>query len=101
MNIFYNRHLQTQKHKKNEEGVFGHSIENIDEAFKGQIEIGLFCFEEPASTSIIEKILMVKPKIEILIKNTLSKINTFKFYMGVKIKMTREGDEDSLFIIEK
>ena len=38
---------------------------------------------------------MVKPKIEILIKNTLSKINTFKFYMGVKIKMTREGGEET------
>jgi len=33
---------------------------------------------------------MVKPRIEILMKNTLSKINTFKFYMGAKIKMTRE-----------
>ena len=79
--IFNYRHLQTQKHKKNEEGILGYSLENIDEAFKRCTKIRLFCFKEPTPTSIIETIIMVKPRIEILILKTLNKINTFNFYL--------------------
>ena len=87
---YYKKHLQSRKHKKNKEGILGYAIENNDEAFKGYMKIRLFRFKESTPTSIIEAIDMVKPSIEILIKNTLSKINTFKVLYGSKIEYDKK-----------
>ena len=53
----------------------------------------MFCFQDPWPSSIIEAVDMVKQNIETVIKNTLSEIKTFKFYMGGKLNVVREGDE--------
>ena len=94
----YNKHHQSRKHKNNEEreGSTKFSIENTDGAFKGHIKIRLFCFQDPGPSSIIEAVDMVKQSIETIIKNTLSEMKTFKFYMGVKLNMVREGDETTI-----
>ena len=85
----YNKHLQSRKHKNNEKREAKFSIENTDRAFKGHIKIILFRFQDPGPSSIIEAVDMVKQSIETIIKNTLSEMKTFKFYMGVKLKMVR------------
>ena len=58
----------------------------------------MFCFQDPGPSSIIETVDIVKQSIETMIKNTLSEIKTFKFYMGVKLNMVREGDETTPFM---
>ena len=73
LKVSYKKHLQSHKHKKNEEGILGYYIENIDEAFKRHIKIWLFHFKKPTPTSIIEVIDMVKPSIEILFKTHWAK----------------------------
>ena len=70
--INYNKHLQSHKHKNNEEREAKFSIENTDGAFKGHIKIRLFRFQDPGPSSIIESVDMVKQSIETIIKNTLS-----------------------------
>ena len=42
LNLFYNKHLQSCKHKNNEEREAKFFIENTDGAFKGHIKIRLF-----------------------------------------------------------
>ncbi len=66
----YNKHLQSRKHKNNEEREVKFSIENTDGAFKGHIKIRLFRFQDPGPSSIMEAVDMVKHSIETIIKNT-------------------------------
>ena len=96
---FYNKHLQSRKHKNNEEREAKFSIENTDGAFKGHIKIRLFRFQDPGPSSIMEAVDVVKCGIETIIKNTLSEIKTFKFCMGVKLNMVRQGDETTPYSI--
>ena len=42
----FTSYLHTHKHKNNEEGILGYSIENNDEAFKGHLKIKTFWFKE-------------------------------------------------------
>ena len=51
----------------------------------------LFRFEDPGPSSIIKAVDMVKQSIETVSKNT-GEMKTFKFYIGVKLNMEREGD---------
>ena len=65
LKFFYNKHLQSCKHKNNEKREAKFSIENTDGAFKGHIKIRLFRFQEPSS--IMEAVDMVKQGIETII----------------------------------
>ena len=58
----------------------------------------MFHFQDPRPSSIIEAVDMVKQSIETIIKNTLSEMKTFKFYMGVKLNMVWEGDETTPYM---
>ena len=66
--------------------------------FKGLIKIRLFRFQDPGPSSIIEAVDMVEQSIETIIKHTLSEMKTFKFYVGVKLNMVREGDETTPYM---
>ena len=55
----------------------------------GHVKIRSFRFQDPGPSSIMEAVDMVKQSIETIIKNTLSEMKTFKFYLGAKLKMVR------------
>ena len=64
-------------------------------AFKGHIKIRIFQFGEPGPSSIAESIEIVKPDVEKVIKKTLKEMKTLKFYMGVKMNMKRQDEEQT------
>ena len=95
----YKNHLQSQKHKKNEFKVKGnYYIENTDGAFKNHIKIRIFQFGEPGPSSIAESIEIVKPDVEKVIKKTLKEMKTLKFYMGVKMNIKRQDEEQTPYM---
>ena len=89
----YKRHLQSCKHKKTSEDTAGFVIENTDGAFKDHIKLRFFRFKEPEPKLVAEAIVKVCLAVETLINKSLREFNTIKFYMGVKLYLTKEDNE--------
>ncbi len=68
-----------------------------DGAFKGHIKIRVFNFHPPGPSSIVEAVDLVKPVVIKFINLTLSEINPIKFYMGIKLELTKDEGTTSSY----
>ena len=87
------RYLQSCKHKKNSDDAAGFVLEKTDGLFKDHIKIRIFRFKEPELKSVAEATVKVSSVVETLINKSLREFNTIKFYMGIKLYLTKEDNE--------